>query len=127
MNVFELAIQLAKWLDDVKHGTLRDFEYDSIDCDDCLLAFYIEHNGVHVKAFNENFSPAPLPLVTVTDAVQTYLVELNIELHRIGYMDNLDRFLTDILSPNEIALMLFEQNDYDAAFKLFKKLAYQQP
>lgn len=127
MNVFELAIQLAKWLEDVRQGMLRHFEYDSIDCDDCLLAFYIEHDGVHVKAFEENFSPASLAMATVTAAVQTYLVELNIELHRIGYMDNLDRFLTDILSSNELALMLFEQNDYDAAFKLFKKLAYQQP
>lgn len=126
MNVLELAIQLGVWLADIEAGHVRDFEYDSIDCEDCLLAFYMKETDVQIQVFEGEFTPV-VPLEIVKRAVRRYMIALNIELHRRRYMDNLDRFLHGMMSPNQVALMLFESNSYEAAFGLLKKLAYQTP
>ena len=54
-NVVELAIQLGKWLEAVRHGHMRDFVYDSIDHDEPLLNFSVHENGVQLYSNWQEF------------------------------------------------------------------------
>lgn len=63
-----------------------------------------------------------VPLDMLTNAVTRFLHALNVKLHEIDYFQRLDRYLHNNLSENAKALMLFEQNEYEAAFTLLKKL-----
>ena len=110
VNVVELAIQLGKWLDSVRHGVVRDFVYDSLDQGESMLRFFIQQDGVLLFSPFQKIEPPALPIETVEKAVMRYLAALNRELHEIGYVQNLDRFLHNNLSENTKALMLFEQN-----------------
>ena len=128
MNVVELAIQLGKWLDSFRHGVTRDFVFESIDHDEPILLFTMEQDGIRVSAPWQQFEVLePLPINVVETAVKAYLITLNRNLHEIDYVEKLDRFLTDDVSENTKAIMLFEQNEYDEAFALFKKLAEEVP
>ena len=128
MNVVELAIQLGKWLDSFRHGVKRDFIYESIDHDEPILLFTMEQDGIRVSAPWQQFEVLePLPINVVETAVKAYLITLNRNLHEIDYVEKLDRFLTDDVSENTKAIMLFEHNEYDEAFALFKKLAEEVP
>lgn len=127
VNVVELAIQLTKWLDDMSDGEIRDFIYDSIDCENPMLRFVVQQDGLNIHSPIGKFEQLTLPVETVKNAVLRFLVALNVQLHRINYVNHLDRFLTDILSENRKAIMLFEQNEYDKALALFKRLADETP
>ena len=127
VNVVELAIQIGKWLDSVRHGVVRDFVYDSLDYGDSMLRFFIRQDGVLLFSSLQKSEQPKLPIETVEKAVMRYLVALNRELHEIGYVQNLDCFLHSNLSENKKALMLFEQNEYAEAFALLKKLAEESP
>ena len=128
MNVVELAIQLGKWLESIRLGVTRDFIYESIDHDEPILLFTMEQDGIRVSAPWQRFEVLePLPINVVETAVKTYLIILNRKLHEINYVAKLDRFLSDDISENMKAIMLFEQNEYDEAFVLFKKLAEEVP
>ena len=59
----------------------------------------------------------------LTSAVTRYIVALNGKLHAINYIVKLNHYFNDNTSENAEALMYFEQNEYDEAFSLFKKLA----
>lgn len=59
--------------------------------------------------------------------MQLYLIQLNEKLQEINYVEKLDRFITKDVSDNTKAIVLFEQNDYEATFALFKELATKQP
>lgn len=127
VNVVELAIQLGKWLHSMASGDIRDFEYDSIDCDESLLRFFVQEKGLKIQSPIESYEQPILPSETVKNAVIRFLVALNVALHRINYVDKLDRFLTGVISENTRSIMLLEQNNYDEAFTLFKKLAREAP
>jgi tetratricopeptide (TPR) repeat protein len=127
VNVVELAIQLERWLDAVRHGVLRDFEYNSLDCDESIIAFFVQQNAIKLHSPIENFELPPLPIDTVKNAVLRFLVALHAQLHEMDYVLKLDRFLYDEVSENTKAITLFEQNEYDEAFALFKKLAQEAP
>ncbi len=127
INVVELAIQLGKWLDFVRHGMMRDFVYDSLDSDESLLKFLVKQNRVQIHSPLQKFEFPPLPVETVVKAVMRCLVALNVKLHGINYVQKLDRFLHNSLSENAKALMLLEQTEYTDAFALLKKLAEETP
>ena len=127
VNVVELAIQLERWLDAVRHGVLRDFEYNSLDCDESIIAFFVQQDAIKLHSPIENFELPPLPIDTVKNAVLRFLVALHAQLHEMDYVLKLDRFLYDEVSENTKAITLFEQNEYDEAFALFKKLAQEAP
>lgn len=128
INVVELAMQLGEWLEATRHGFMRDFVYESIDHEEPLLNFIVQEDGVKLISNWQQFEVKELvPLEVLTNAVTRYLYELNGKLHDIDYVVKLDRFLHDNFSENAKALMLFEQNEYDAAFTLLKKLAKEKP
>ena len=127
MNVVELAVQLGRWLDSIRHGVMRDFVYESIDHDEPILFFIIEQEGVRISSTWQKFELVEVqPLDVVMVAVKMYLAHLNYKLHEIDYIEKLDRF-TESTSENSRAVMLFEQNEYDEAFALFKRLAAEAP
>lgn len=124
VNVVELAIQLGKWLEAIRHGHMRNFIHDTIDHDEPILNFTIQEKGVQLYSIWQEFEVKELlPLEVLTNAVTSYLYTLNVKLHEINYVEKLDRFFHHNLTENTKALMLFEQNEYDAAFTLLKKLA----
>lgn len=128
INIVELAIQLGKWLEAVRKGTLRDFKYESLDHDEPILLFTMEGESFRITSPWQYFELTNLLTVkTVEVAVQLYLIQLNEKLHEINYVEKLDRFITKDVSDNTKAIVLFEQNDYEAAFALFKELATKQP
>ena len=127
VNVMELATRLAKWLDEISNGKILDFMYDSIDCDDPMLRFIVDQDGLNIHLPIGNFEQVTLPVETVKNAVLRFLVALNAQLHRFHGIDHLDHFLTDILSENQKAIMLFEQNEYDEALAMFKRLSDETP
>lgn len=128
INVVELAIQLGKWLDAVRHGIVCDFVYESIDHDGPILSFTVEAEALRISSPWQLFElTEPMPLKMVETAVKLYIIELNEKLHAIDYVEKLDRFISDDVSENTKAIVLFEQNDYDAAMGLFKRLAQEQP
>ena len=127
VNVVELATQLGKWLQAIANGTIRDFTYDSIDCDESLLRFVVQENGLKIQSPIKRYEQGVLPVETVKNAVIGFLIALNVALHRIDYVEKLDRFFTGLISENTRAIMLLEQNNYDEAFTLFKKLAREAP
>ncbi|MER1998218.1 MAG: tetratricopeptide repeat protein [Lysinibacillus sp.] len=128
LNVVELAIQLGIWLEDVRKGNVRDFAYDSLDHDELILLFTVKDGALRVLSPWQHFELTQLLTVkTVEVAVQLYLIQLNEQLHQIDYVEKLDRFITEDVSDNRKAIMLFEQNDYESAFALFKRLAKEQP
>lgn len=51
------------------------------------------------------------------------MIQLNEKLNEINYVEKLDRFITKDVSDNTKAIVLFEQNDYEATFALFEELA----
>ncbi|MEK4385819.1 tetratricopeptide repeat protein [Solibacillus sp. FSL W7-1464] len=126
-NIVELANQLGKWLHSMASGNRCDFEYDSNNCDESLLCFLVQENGIKIQAPLESYEQPILPVETVKHAVIRFLVALNIELHQTFHMENLDLFLTGLISENTRAIMLLEQNNYDESFGLFKKLARETP
>lgn len=127
VNVVELAVQLGKWLEQIVSGDIRDFTYDCIDRDESMLCFYIQVNGVKIYSPIEGYEQAVLPIETVQNAVLCFLTELNVALHRIGYVEKLDQFIKGHISENVRAILLLEQNKYDEAFTLMKKLANDAP
>lgn len=128
INVVELSIQLGNWLDALRHGLVRDFVYESIDHDGPILLFTVEGEALSISSPWQLFElTEPMPLKVVETAVKLYIIQLNEKLHAIDYVEKLDRFISDDVSENTKAIVLFEQNDYDAAMELFKKLAQEQP
>ena len=128
MNVVELAVQLGRWLDSIRHDVMRDFVYKSFNHDEPILFFIIEQEGVRISSSWQKFELVEAqPLDVVMDAVKMYLVHLNYKLHEINYIEKLDRYITESTSENSRALMLFEQNEYKEAFALFKKVAKEAP
>lgn len=127
VNIVELANQLRKWLDSMTSGNRCDFKYDSNNCDESLLYFMVQENGIKIRAHLERFEQPILPVETVKNAVIRFLVALNVALHQTFHMEKLDHFLTDLISENTRAIMLLEQNNYDESFALFKKLARETP
>lgn len=127
MNVMELAIRLTKWSGEVQQGNVCDFIYDSIDYEDSILQFIIEKNELSIHSPIGKFEPLTLQVETVKHAVIRFLVALNVQLHRIHSVNHLDGFLLETLSENRRAIMLFEQNEYDEALALFKRLANETP
>lgn len=75
----------------------------------------------------EQFEPPALPVETVKYAVLRFLVALNEQLHKIDYIEKLDRFLTGVVTENTKAILLLEQNEYEESLALFKKLAEEAP
>lgn len=127
MNVVDLAIQLGEWLQSVRRGVMRDFVYESLDQDGPVLHFSMQQDGILISSTWQNDERHKLlSLEDVVNAVTRYLVSLNMKLHEMDYFEKLDRFLPNNLSENAKALMLFEQNEYDAALALLKRLAEEQ-
>lgn len=127
VNVVELATQLGKWLQLVANGDIRNFVYDSIDSDESLLQFLVQEQGMKVQSPIESYAQQILPTETIKKAVLGFLIELNIALDRIGYVYKLDAYIAGPISENTRALILLEQNEYDEAFTLMKKLASDAP
>lgn len=128
INVVELAIQLGKWLDSVRHDIVWDFIYEVFDQKEPTLFFNVVQESVNVSsALQEYEIQHPLPLIEVVNAVKQFLIALNHQLHEIDYVEKLDRFLDDRVTENTKAITLFEQNNYDAAFALLKKIAIEAP
>ncbi|MEG0471633.1 MAG: tetratricopeptide repeat protein [Solibacillus sp.] len=128
MKVVELATQLGKWLDLARHGVMRDFAYASRDHDEEILHFAMQQNGIRLSSSLQKFELEKLfEIGDVIEAVTKFLTVLNMKLHEIDYFEKLDRYLHNHLSENTKALLLFEQNEYDDAFALLKKLADEQP
>lgn len=128
VNVVELAIQLGKWLEAVIHGVVRDFAYESLDHDEKILNFTAQGEALRLSSPWQHIElTEPLPVKMVETAVKLYIIQLNEKLHEIDYVEKLDCFITDDVSDNTKAIVLFEQNDYTAALALFKKLANEQP
>ena len=120
-NIVEFSMQLGKWLEAIRHGFMRDFVYEP------LLNFTMQEDGVQLTSTWQQVEMKELvPLEILTNAVTRYLHALNVKLHEMDYFVKLDRYLHNNLSDNAKALMLFEQNEYDAAFALLKKLAEEQ-
>lgn len=106
---------------------MRNFVYKSIDYDEPLLNFTVQDDGVQLYSTWQQVEVKELvPLEILTNAVTRYLHALNVKLHEMDYFKKLDRYLHNNLSENAKALMLFEQNEYDAAFALLKKLAEER-
>lgn len=127
VNIVELAIQLGKWLRLAVNGQLSDFTYDSIDCDEALLRFFVQEQGVLVHSPIRRHKLGELSEGTVKKAVLGFLIELSIALHRIGYAERLDDIIKCLVTENTRALILLEQNEYDEAFALIKNLANESP
>lgn len=127
VNTVELAIQLGKWLRLAVNGQLSDFTYDSIDCDDSLLRFTMQEHGILVHSPIERQKLGVLSEETVKKAVLGFFIELNVALHRIGYAERLDDIIKELVTENTRALILLEQNAYNEAFALIKKLANESP
>lgn len=126
-NVFELAIQLGKWLQKVENGGICDFVYDSIDSDESSLQFFVHEQGLLVRSPYEAFSLEPLSVEKVKRAVLDYAIDLQIELLRIDFEHRLDDCLKELVSANKWAVILLEGNQYDEAFVLIEKLANKKP
>lgn len=126
-NVYELALQLAQWLQQVESGKVGDFMYDCIDSEEQLLQFHMHEECVRVHAPYEQQSFEPLPIETVKQAVLKYCIDLHIALVRIGYKYRLEEQLKSLVSENKWALILFECNQYDKAFPMIGKLAKEKP
>lgn len=126
-NVYELALQLAQWLQQVESGKVVDFMYDCIDSEEQLLQFHMQEDRVRVYAPYEEQAFEPLPMETVKRAVLKYCIDLHIALTRIGYKYRLVDELKQLVSANKWALILFESNHYDEAFALIEKLAKKKP
>lgn len=127
VNIVELAIQLAKWLDSVRQGRLQDFEYNSIDCDESILKFVVRDEGIHLISPMQKIGLAPLAIEEVKQAVLCFLVALNEKLYELNYAHKLNEFLVNHVSDNRKAIMLLEQNEDEAALELLKKLAKESP
>lgn len=126
-NVYELALQLAQWLQQLENGHAEDFMYNCIDSEEQLLQFHVQDQSVRVYAPYEQQSFEPLPIETVKRAVLKYCIDLHIALVRIGYKYRLEEQLKSLVSENKWALILFECNQYDKAFPMIEKLATKKP
>lgn len=127
INIVELAIQLGKWFDLVRHGVMRDFQYDPLASDEYVLEFFIQQESVKLYSPIQKMELSQLRIETVKNAVLRFLVALNEKLHEIDYVIRLDPFIHKNGSENTKAIMLFEQNEYTEAFALFNKLAKERP
>lgn len=123
MKVVELATELGKWLDLARHGVMREFAYVSLDHNEVILQFVMQQDGIRLSSPIQNVElQKPFEVVDVIDAVTKFLAVLNKKLHEMDYFEKLDLYLHNNLSENAKALILFEQNEYDDAFALFKNL-----
>ncbi|MER2107361.1 MAG: hypothetical protein ABS949_10525 [Solibacillus sp.] len=127
VNVVELAIQLGKWCEAIRQAESQNFVYTSLDQEEPVFSFRLKQDGVQLVSPSQQAEiNEHIPLKMLVGAVTRYMFALNSYLHEIDYVEKLDRFLYDETSENTKALMLFEQNDYDAAFALLKKLAQER-
>lgn len=121
-NIYELATQLAQWLQKIESGQVIDFVYNELP-----LQFHVQAESVRVYTLYEHQSSELLPIETVKRAVLDYCIKLYIALVRIGYKSRLAHQLKQLVSENKWALILFESNQYDEAFSMLEKLANEKP
>lgn len=127
ITIVGLAKELGKWLAAMQHDLRCNFIYYLIDRDEPILLFDIQQDRMKLHSPIEQFEPPALPVETVKYAVLRFLVALNEQLHKIDYIEKLDRFLTGVVTENTKAILLLEQNEYEESLALFKKLAEEAP